>query len=443
MDINRCFEILKLSPDALAGEVNQAHRDLVNVWHPDRFAGNPRLRQKGEDQLKEINMARDCVLSFLSGKRKTSPGKVDVRARAEAVIRTWAKARAKATKKEETRARAEAGAEESAGAKARAGTRTKKRANARDGIEAKAKGESDAKSHKIRMIKDRVSSLPLIDVTVWEVISLLDNPDSNFEQIVEELSPDIAARFLSMASSAFYGREVRSISYAVRLLGYSEMKKLLITSILMDHFTRRLEDFSFEKFQKQAHFCAAVSRILGKILDYGAHEDLFTVGILHNIGKLVLAVYFKKEHRKIIDLKKAEALSTSEAEKRITVVTHAEIGALVLERFNIPKSICEAVRFHDAKDRIIPKDADFQLELISRESAGIVSRFTLPQEIEPLKIIELLKETIREGKEIYRADMKKKLLTKGYRSAFPSMLNQASKLVIRDLKKILPERLLS
>jgi len=55
-------------------------------------------------------------------------------------------------------------------------------------------------------------------------------------------------------------------------------------------------------------------------------------------------------------------------------------------------------------------------------------------------IIDLLKETIREGKEIYRAEIKKKLLTKGYRSAFPAMLSQASKLVYGDLKKILSER---
>jgi len=41
--INRCIEMLELNPGASQEEVNQAYRDLVNVWHPDRFADNQRL----------------------------------------------------------------------------------------------------------------------------------------------------------------------------------------------------------------------------------------------------------------------------------------------------------------------------------------------------------------------------------------------------------------
>ena len=44
--INRYIEILGLKPGASQEEVNQAYRDLVNVWHPDRFVGNPRLQKK-------------------------------------------------------------------------------------------------------------------------------------------------------------------------------------------------------------------------------------------------------------------------------------------------------------------------------------------------------------------------------------------------------------
>ncbi|MBW2167349.1 MAG: HDOD domain-containing protein [Deltaproteobacteria bacterium] len=56
------------------------------------------------------------------------------------------------------------------------------------------------------------------------------------------------------------------------------------------------ENFNFNKSQTHAQFCAAVSRIVGEILDYSNPEDLFTVVTLHNIGKLVIAVYFKDEH---------------------------------------------------------------------------------------------------------------------------------------------------
>jgi len=66
VDLKQCFEILELSPDASADEVQQAYKDLVNIWHPDRFAANPRLREKAETKLKEINRAYAVVNSFLS-----------------------------------------------------------------------------------------------------------------------------------------------------------------------------------------------------------------------------------------------------------------------------------------------------------------------------------------------------------------------------------------
>ena len=64
--INRCVEILGLKPGALQEEVNQAYRDMVNVWHPDRFEGNPRLQKKAEEKMKEINEAYEYLKFFYS-----------------------------------------------------------------------------------------------------------------------------------------------------------------------------------------------------------------------------------------------------------------------------------------------------------------------------------------------------------------------------------------
>jgi len=71
MYIQRYFEILELGSKASSDEVKQAYRDLVNVWHPDRFPGNPRLKQKAEEKLKEINEAYERVLSFLSAEEES------------------------------------------------------------------------------------------------------------------------------------------------------------------------------------------------------------------------------------------------------------------------------------------------------------------------------------------------------------------------------------
>jgi len=295
----------------------------------------------------------------------------------------------------------------------------------------------------MQLIENKIKNLPLIDASVFEIISLLNDPGSNFQQIVQKISADIAARFLNMANSSYYGRQVSSIDHAVRLLGYSEMKQILITSILIDHLTRHLdfENFHFDKFQKHSHFCSAVAKMLGEIFEYERPQDLFTVAILHNIGKLVIAVYFKEDHKKIIAMKKAEGITTYEAELRVIGVTHSDIGSLVLEKFQIAQHICDAVRYHDSKDRVIPKGTDYQLEMIIRESAGIVAEFSLPEEKDPLDIVNEIKPAIQEAKKKYREEIGTEIISKGYRELFPSLLKHACEIIREGLKQLLEERI--
>jgi HD-like signal output (HDOD) protein len=268
----------------------------------------------------------------------------------------------------------------------------------------------------IERISSKIDKLPLVDSEVVEIITLLNNPASNFKQIVEKVSPSLAARFLNIANSAYYGgREVRNIDYAVKLLGYAKMKDILITSILVDHFTKRLQDFDFDKF-------------------------LITVATLQNIGKLVIAVYFKDEYRKIVSLKKAERLPSCEAEQQILGMSHGEIGAIVLERFNVPQDICDAVRFHDSLDTELPVQNNNYLQHIARQATRIVGHFSLPQEMAPMDLYHMLRATVEEGKKHYREQVQSQIRSQGYAQIFPSLLEKATDLVSYDLKAHLRER---
>ena len=293
----------------------------------------------------------------------------------------------------------------------------------------------------IEQISRKIDKLPLVDSEVVDIITLLNNPGSNFKQIVEKLSPSLATRFLNIANSAYYGgREVRTIDYAVKLLGYAKMKDILITSILVDHFTKRLKSFDFDKFLKQAQFCAAVAKVLGEMLNFKQLEDLFTVATLQNIGKLVIAVYFKDDHRKIVALKKAEGLPSCEAEQQILGISHGEIGTIVLQRFNVPQDICDAVRYHDSLDTELPVKNNNYLQHIARQATRIVGHFSLPKEIAPMDLYHVLRATVEEGKKNYREQVQSQIRSKGYTQIFSSLLEQAADLVSDDLKAHLRER---
>ena len=71
MDLKRCLEVLELKNATSISQVKHAYRELVHVWHPDRFSNNPRLKLKAEKKLKEINAAYEILTALQNGKQET------------------------------------------------------------------------------------------------------------------------------------------------------------------------------------------------------------------------------------------------------------------------------------------------------------------------------------------------------------------------------------
>lgn len=65
MNLQRCLKILELDAIGSLQEAKRAYKDLVRVWHPDRFQSNPRLKQKADKKLREINLAYNYLRSYI------------------------------------------------------------------------------------------------------------------------------------------------------------------------------------------------------------------------------------------------------------------------------------------------------------------------------------------------------------------------------------------
>ena len=86
MDVQQCFDVLEIDSNASIDEAKQAYKDMVNVWHPDRFSNNLRLKKKAEDRLKEINKAYEMIQSFLRTSKQHSHTVPDDRNNAAAEV---------------------------------------------------------------------------------------------------------------------------------------------------------------------------------------------------------------------------------------------------------------------------------------------------------------------------------------------------------------------
>ena len=76
MNLQQCLKILELETTGSLQDAKRAYKDLVRVWHPDRFQANPRLKRKAEQKLREINLAYNYLCRHIesnqSGEMSTS-----------------------------------------------------------------------------------------------------------------------------------------------------------------------------------------------------------------------------------------------------------------------------------------------------------------------------------------------------------------------------------
>jgi putative nucleotidyltransferase with HDIG domain len=91
---------------------------------------------------------------------------------------------------------------------------------------------------------------------------------------------------------------------------------------------------------------AVVSKKLGQALHGKVPSYTFTAGLLHDIGKVVLGTFGEVDPVPIMELAEQEGTDLVVAEQRILGIDHAEVGALVLESWNVPAYLAEVVRWH-------------------------------------------------------------------------------------------------
>lgn len=71
-DLEQCYEVLEIAPDASIEEIKQAYKDLAQFWHPDRYAYSPRLQQKAEAKFKDINAAYSMLMEHFDQNESAS-----------------------------------------------------------------------------------------------------------------------------------------------------------------------------------------------------------------------------------------------------------------------------------------------------------------------------------------------------------------------------------
>ncbi len=201
-----------------------------------------------------------------------------------------------------------------------------------------------------RLVDDIVPPpLPRAFLTLQEV---LGNPHSSLRDIAAVVShdPGLSALLLKLANSAYYGfsGRVDTIDRAVGLLGASEVHTLAagaaVSTLFRDNPYPELLDIPL--FWKHSVACAIVSRFLARQRREANPERFFLAGLLHDIGKVLLAVAEPEMAAMALEMARREKLTGTRAEKNVFAFDHAELGGRVIAKWRFPDSLALIVAGH-------------------------------------------------------------------------------------------------
>ncbi len=198
---------------------------------------------------------------------------------------------------------------------------------------------------------DNIHDLPSMPHTLSSVLEGLDSMSSSaqtMEKIIRD-DPVLTAKILRIANSPYYclRQEVSSIARAIVVLGFEEVRRIVIGLSLTGIFSN---DLGFDEFDTKSIWLhsigvAKVSKMLAEDIDGLEADELFTAGMVHDLGRFLLCLYFSSELKEILELRRKEQLSLFDAEEQYGL-THTEVGAYLAKRWNLSEMLMDVIRYH-------------------------------------------------------------------------------------------------
>jgi HD-like signal output (HDOD) protein len=218
-------------------------------------------------------------------------------------------------------------------------------------------------SSSMRELVARVRTFPTVPSLYLEVLSALKSPDATTEQVGKIIAKDMSmmTKLLQVINSACFGlpRKISDPVEAVGLMGFEAVKSMVMTIKLLSQYDKiKPVYFSIDRLWRHSTDVARTAKqlTLMKTEDAALAETAFTAGLIHDIGKVVLAANFDEQYRGAQSLARRQLLPAWEVEHEIFGASHGEIGAYLLGLWGMPLDLLEVAALHHQPSRSISKE---------------------------------------------------------------------------------------
>jgi putative nucleotidyltransferase with HDIG domain len=201
-------------------------------------------------------------------------------------------------------------------------------------------------------ILGKIDNLPPMPTVAVHLLEAANNPEIDMATVAEWIGrdPGMTANLLRLCNSCFYGfaGEVSSVRQAASLFGLRKLAQIALTALSSRYLTSAHPGYELASGELWKHsiIAATAAETVASQCGYDNVGTAFTAGLLHDIGKIVIAEYVGQERNRILELAHDKKMGFMAAERQVLGFTHCDIGAVLLSRWNFPAPLCEAVRCH-------------------------------------------------------------------------------------------------
>jgi len=217
------------------------------------------------------------------------------------------------------------------------------------------------------IISENLTLLSMPEIVI-KLNSLLDDPNCSATDIGNEigLDPALTVRVLKIVNSAIYNlpKQVNNIPTAISLLGNKHLRDIVMTTSVIKKFQSIPADLvNMNSFWCHSICCAIAARLIAKTCQIQTAEDFFVMGLLHDIGKLVMYLVLPDQSREVLrkirDLNdESSDADKTKVEKSFFGFSHATLGRVLTQEWNMPDTLTTSIAEHHLQfsQFTIPKD---------------------------------------------------------------------------------------
>ena len=192
-----------------------------------------------------------------------------------------------------------------------------------------------------------LSTLPTLPGVVRFVTSMVEDGNASMQEVGETISKDqvLSAKILRMVNSPFYGfpGRISSVTHALVLLGFSVVKGLVLSTAVFDNLSKQ-----HRGLWEHSLGVAVISRRMARAMGMQDSEEFMIAGLLHDLGKVVLAVVEPETYETVVRRAHEERVHISEVERAVFGVDHTIVASWVCDRWHLPPRLVESLCLHHA-----------------------------------------------------------------------------------------------